>query len=272
METTQKNNRGTVVYLSHGGGPLPILGDPGHERMISFLKALPQRLKKPEAIIVISAHWEKSVPTIIGGERPPLLYDYYGFPEEAYSIKYPVQGNPTLAKRVQALLSARDIESDVELRRGFDHGVFEPLKMMYPGAGIPAIQISLISGLDPERHILMGSALKELLEENVLIIGSGFSFHNLGAFRWNDDNRPDKRNDGFQDWLIDVCTGGSAKEEKEGHLKEWEKAPNARYCHPREEHLLPLHVCFGMSDGPAEVIFDDYILGKRSVALQWKRA
>lgn len=272
METPQKNNRGTVVYFSHGGGPLPILGDPGHERMISFLKNLRQRFEKPEAIIVISAHWEESVPTIIGGEAPPLLYDYYGFPEEAYSIEYPVRGNPALARRVQALLSARNMESAVELRRGFDHGVFVPLKMMYPKADIPTIQISLISGLDPERHILTGNALRDLLEENVLVIGSGFSFHNLGAFRWNNDNTPDRRNDEFQDWLIDVCTGVSAREEKEGLLKEWEKAPNARYCHPREEHLLPLHVCFGMSSGPAEVIFDDYILGKRSIALQWKRA
>lgn len=271
METTQKDNHGTIIYFSHGGGPLPILGDPSHERMISFLKKLPQQLEKPDAIIVISAHWEEPVPTIIGGKAPSLLYDYYGFPEEAYSIKYPVSGNPALAKRVQTLLANRNIESDIELERGFDHGVFIPLKMMYPEANIPTIQISLISGLNPKRHILMGNALKELSEENILIIGSGFSFHNLRAFTWNNENISDKKNDEFQDRLIKVCTGDSTNEEKEKQLIEWEKNPNARYCHPREEHLLPLHVCFGISDEPAEVIFDDCILGKRSIALQWEK-
>lgn len=269
METTQKNNCGTVIYFSHGGGPLPILGDPSHERMISFLKSLPQQIEKPDAIIVISAHWEESTPTIIGGEVPSLLYDYYGFPEEAYSIKYPLRGNPALAKRLHTILAKRNIAASIELKRGFDHGVFIPLKLMYPEANIPTIQLSLISGLDPRRHILMGEALKELLGENILIIGSGFSFHNLREFAWTNEKKTDKRNDDFQDWLIKVCTGDSSSEEKGSQLVAWEKNPSARYCHPREEHLLPLHVCFGISDEPAEVIFDDYILGKRSIALQW---
>ena len=271
MKLTQTNNHGSIIYFSHGGGPLPLLGDSSHEKMVLFLKKLSQQLEKPDAIIVISAHWEESVPTIIGGEAPSLVYDYYGFPKEAYSIKYPVPGNSLLAKRVQTLLANQNIESTIELERGFDHGVFVPLKIMYPEATIPTIQLSLIRGLNPKQHILMGNALKELSEENILIIGSGFSFHNLRAFAWNNKNIADKRNDEFQDWLIKVCTGDSTNEEKEQQLIEWEKSPNARYCHPREEHLLPLHVCFGMSDEPAEVIFDDYILGKRSIALQWKR-
>jgi aromatic ring-opening dioxygenase catalytic subunit (LigB family) len=259
-----------VIYFSHGGGPLPILGDSSHEKMISFLKHLPDKLEKPDAIVVISAHWEETVPAIIGGDTPPLFYDYYGFPKEAYSIKYPVPGHPVLAKEIQKLFSKANIHSNIDLKRGFDHGVYIPLKIMYPEADIPCVQISLTRGLDPEQHILMGKALKELSRTNILIIGSGFSFHNMGAFTWNNENIPDKSNDEFQDRLIRVCTGKGPYKEKEKQLIEWEKMPGARYCHPREEHLLPLHICFGISDEPAEVIFDDYILGKRSIAFLWE--
>ena len=263
------NITGKIIYFSHGGGPLPILGDPSHKKMITFMKQLPQQLEKPDAVIVISAHWEESIPTVIGSESPPLLYDYYGFPEEAYKIEYPVPGNPELAKMAKVLLEEKGIQSKITGERGFDHGLFIPLKMMYPAAEIPMIQISLVRGLDPETHISLGNALQPLLEQNILVIGSGFSFHNMRAFTWDNSNKPDSRNNEFQDWLIDVCTGKYTKSEREQKLIEWEKIPHARYCHPREEHLLPLHVCLGISKEPANVIFDDYILGKRAIALQW---
>jgi 4,5-DOPA dioxygenase extradiol len=101
------------------------------------------------------------------------------------------------------------------------------------------------------------------------VVGSGFSFHNLGAFSWGRDQTADRANDGFQDWLMDTCTSPMIQTEREARLIRWTDAPAARYCHPREEHLLPLHVCAGMADGPGETIFDDYILGKRSVAFLW---
>jgi aromatic ring-opening dioxygenase catalytic subunit (LigB family) len=107
------------------------------------------------------------------------------------------------------------------------------------------------------------------MHENILVIGSGFSFHNMRAFSWQGNGAPDPANDAFQNWLIDVCTGPLSQPEREQRLIEWEKAPSARYCHPREEHLLPVHVCLGMADKPAELIFDDRILGKRSVAFLW---
>ena len=260
---------GNILYFSHGGGPLPILGDTSHEKMISFMKQLPQKLKKPDAVIVISAHWEEAIPTITGSQSPPLLYDYYGFPEEAYKIEYPAPGNPELAEKVKELLEKKGIPSNITGERGFDHGLFIPLKMMYPVAEIPIIQISLVRGLDPKTHISLGNSLQPLLKQNILIIGSGFSFHNMKAFTWDNSNKPDSRNDEFQEWLINVCTGGDTKSEREHKLIEWDKAPHARYCHPREEHLLPLHVCLGMSNKSANVIFDDYILGKRAIALQW---
>ncbi|GAK51942.1 extradiol ring-cleavage dioxygenase, class III enzyme, subunit B [Candidatus Moduliflexus flocculans] len=258
-----------ILYFSHGGGPLPILGDASHKAMVDFMRQLPSRLRQPEAILVVSAHWEESAATLLSGQTPPLFYDYYGFPQEAYAITYPAPGNPELAERIVRLLNAQNIPVRLDPERGFDHGVFIPLKLMYPQADIPALQLSLLRGLNPTAHIALGKALREMLSENILVIGSGFSFHNMQAFSWQGANMPDPANDAFQNWLIETCAGSLSQEEREQRLIEWPTAPSARYCHPREEHLLPLHVCFGMTDTPATVIFDDYILGKRGVAFLW---
>jgi len=153
--------------------------------------------------------------------------------------------------------------------RGFDHGLFIPLKLMYPEADIPSLQLSLLHGLDPSAHIALGKALRELRQENILVVGSGFSFHNLGAFSWQGTAAPDPENDAFQEWLIEVCTIQMTQRDREQHLIDWEQAPFARYCHPREEHLLPLHVCVGMAEAPGKAIFDNRILGKRAVAFLW---
>jgi 4,5-DOPA dioxygenase extradiol len=258
-----------IVYVSHGAGPLPALGDPGHRAMVDFMARLPKQFAKPGAVLVISAHWEEDLATVLGAGSPPLLYDYYGFPPEAYVLTYPAPGDPALAGRIAALLEAHGIRTRVDARRGFDHGLFIPLKLMYPEADIPCLQLSLIRGLDPAAHIALGAALRELKQENLLVIGSGFSFHNMGAFAWGADHPPDRANDSFQDWLIDTCTASLPQTERERRLIQWDQAPSARYCHPREEHLLPLHVCVGLADGPGVSIFDDYILGKRSVAFSW---
>lgn len=261
--------RAQILYLSHGGGPLPILGDDSHQAMVDFMHRLPGQLRKPDAILVISAHWEEKVATVLGAARPPLLYDYYGFPKEAYAITYPAPGHPELAQRIVTLLDRQQIPGDIDSQCGFDHGLFIPLKMIYPQADIPALQVSLLRGLNPAAHIALGKALRPLMAENILVIGSGFSFHNMGAFTWQRNSPPDSANDGFQNWLIEVCTSRMSQEERERHLIEWEQAPAARYCHPREEHLLPLHVCAGMTGQPATVVFDDAILGKRAIAFLW---
>jgi 4,5-DOPA dioxygenase extradiol len=266
------NKKAQVIYFSHGGGPLPLLGDAGHKAMVDmvdFMRLLPTRLRRPDAILVISAHWEEDVATLLGAPMPELFYDYYGFPEEAYEIAYPAPGSPALAERIVGLLDRSRIPARVDSQRGFDHGLFIPLKLIYPEADIPATQLSLLRGLDPATHLALGKALRVLMNENILIIGSGFSFHNMGAFAWDGDSVPDSANDDFQNWLIEVCTGSMSQVEREQRLREWERAPSARYCHPREEHLLPLHVCVGMSDKPGGIIFDDYILGKRAVAFMW---
>ena len=269
MRSNTTGEKAQIVYFSHGGGPLPILGDESHKAMIEFLKQLPSHLERPDSILVISAHWEEDVATLLGARRPPLFYDYYGFPDEAYAVTYPAPGNADLASRVVGLLQDSKIHSRIDAERGFDHGLFIPLKLMYPRADIPSLQISLLRGLDPAVHIALGRALRGLRNENILIIGSGFSFHNLSAFSWGGADEPDPRNDAFQTWLIEICTSSSSQQERERHLVEWEKAPSARYCHPREEHLMPLHVCVGVAERPATPIFDDYILGKRATAFLW---
>jgi 4,5-DOPA dioxygenase extradiol len=263
-------SKAQIVYFSHGGGPLPILGDPGHKAMVDFMTRLSSQLKKPDAILVISAHWEENVATLMGAPNPEMFYDYYGFPDEAYAITYPAPGSPELAKRVAGCLENEKIAARIDPQRGFDHGLFIPLKLMYPQADIPSLQLSLIRGLNPAAHIGLGRALRGLMNENILVIGSGFSFHNMRAFSWQGTGAPDPANDAFQNWLIETCRGPMTQAVREQRLVQWEKAPSARYCHPREEHLMPLHVCFGMADDqPARLIFDDQILGKRSVAFQW---
>jgi aromatic ring-opening dioxygenase catalytic subunit (LigB family) len=167
------------------------------------------------------------------------------------------------------MMEEKNISATIDIQRGFDHGLFIPLKLMYPEADIPALQLSLIRGLDPNAHLAMGKALRELLNENILVIGSGFSFHNLRAFFRQEPGAPDPANDAFQDWLVDTCTAPISQAEREQRMIAWESAPYARYCHPREDHLLPLHVCAGLANHPAELIFDDLILGKRAVAFLW---
>ena len=269
MKTSAVRQKAQLVYLSHGGGPLPILGEPGHAAMVAFMRELGPRLRRPKAILVVSAHWEERAATVQSGATPGLYYDYYGFPEESYHLTYPAPGDPELAARILERLGEGGIAAGADPERGFDHGLFIPLMLMFPDADIPAMQLSLVHDLDAQTHLDLGRALRGLLEEDILVVGSGFSFHNLRAFDWSGEYAPDPHNDAFQDWLIEVCAGDLTQEERERRLAEWEQAPSARYCHPREEHLLPLHVCAGMAQGPAELVFDDVIFSKRSVAFLW---
>ncbi len=258
-----------VLYLPHGGGPLPLLGDKGHKAMVDFLREITPTFPQPEAIVVISAHWEETEVTITHGEAPSLIYDYYGFPEETYHYKYAAPGAPTLAERIFHLLQKNAVKARLDDRRGFDHGMFVPLKIMYPEATVPCVQVSLLNNLSAEAHLQIGKALTELRHENILIIGSGFSFHNLQALLTS-GNSPDPKNEAFQDWLRETCTNPDmSPADRERRLLEWEHAPFARYCHPREEHLLPLHVCYGIAGSTATLVFDGKVLGKRACAFLW---
>ena len=258
-----------VLYLPHGGGPLPVMGEPGHQKLTEFLTSLAADFKKPDAILVISAHWEADEALLTSAAQPSLLYDYYGFPDETYQITYPAPGLPALAEQVRGLLEKDKIAARLDGERGLDHGVFIPLKLIYPDADIPCVQLSLKKGLDPQVHIEMGRCLAPLRENNVLIIGSGLSFHNIRALM-RPVPGPDEGNVAFNRWLMETCTDkGLSEAQRLKHLLNWKQAPFARYAHPREEHLLPLHVCYGVSENAARVVFNDTIMGKEVCGFCW---
>jgi len=266
----KKNYRPISLYLSHGAGPMPLLGDDGHKEMVENLKIIAAKIAKPLAIILISAHWERAIPTITQGANPSLVYDYYGFPKQAYEIQYPAPGDPNLAQTVFSLLSDKGIESALDDKRGFDHGLFVPLKIMYPEADLPCIQLSLVDSLNAREHIKIGEALSGLEYKNLLVIGSGFSFHNMKAFFSPSTTETQSMNESFEQWLIDTCSNPKINEiERTNRLVNWQNAPFARYCHPREEHLLPLHVCYGVAKRACKDFFELNILGKKASVYLW---
>ncbi len=260
-----------TLFIPHGGGPLPLLDEPGHLGMNRFLRAWPQSIKRPETIVVVSAHWEAEQVSITASPRPELIFDYYGFPPETYEYRYPAPGRPALAQRMHDLLDAAGIETRLEQERGFDHGMFVPLMLMYPEADIPCVQLSLTADLDPAAHIAVGRALAELKDESLLFLGSGFSFHNLREIMSKRDSAVDSRNRAFEDWLAHTMSDPDLPEsEREARLVAWEAAPHARYCHPREEHLLPLHSCYGFAGGPAQTVFQEEVAGFVASAYEWR--
>jgi len=265
-------DRATVVFIPHGGGPLPLLDEAGNADLNGFLRSIPKAIAKPDAIIVFSAHWEETVVSITASAAPPLMFDYYGFPPETYQYEYPAPGHPQLAGRVQTLLQQAGIEAKLDHERGFDHGLFVPLMLMYPEADIPCIQVSLSTSLDVGEHLRIGKSLAALKSENLLFVGSGFSFHNMEAFMSKRDDSADPRNQEFEEWLAQTCCDVSLTEQqREARLKDWLKAPHARYCHPRGEHLLPLQVCYGVGQGAAQQVFRGPSAGFIVSGYQWSQ-
>lgn len=245
MTQTTDANRLPTVFIPHGGGPWPFVdfGVPWSELegLANYLKGMPAVLtRRPRALLVVSAHWEERVPTVMTHPAPPLLFDYYNFPPAAYELTWPAAGDPALAQRVRQLLTESGIDSAEAPDRGFDHGTFVPLKLSFPDADIPTVQLSLQTGLDPARHLEIGRALAPLRDEGVFIIGSGMSFHNMRSLR---DPRLVAHGPPFDDWLQRTIRAAPA--DRDQRLTKWEQAPSARGAHPREEHLIPLMVVAG---------------------------
>lgn len=261
-----------VLFLSHGGGPCFFMdmppSHPMHEmgptsRAAAFLRGLSAHpslapVWPPKAILVVSAHWEESAFTVQEGARPPLLFDYHGFPPETYRLTWPAPGAPAVAARVRSLLAGAGLPAAGDSgKRGFDHGVFVPLKLVEPDAGIPTLQLSLHGGLDPALHLRAGAALAPLRREGVLIVGSGYATHNLGAFFSGERHSaasPAPWAAAFDGWLVSTVTGGDPVARVAALADPEGSAPRGtfRKAHPREEHLLPLHVVVGAAD-PAAV-------------------
>lgn len=235
-----------TYFISHGGGPWPWMKQqiPHLEQLEASLQAIPQAIGvTPKAILVISGHWEESNLTVMASAMPPMIYDYYGFPEHTYHIQYPAPGSPTVADRVQELLLQAGLPVNVDPLRGFDHGTFVPLAVAYPQANVPVVQLSMRSDYDPAFHLAVGRAIAPLRHEGVLIMGSGLSYHNL-RYMGAQAKMPSQE---FDDWLTQVlchCAGAARNQ----HLINWSHAPSARIAHPREDHLVPLFVAVGAAE------------------------
>ena len=243
------------LYLPHGGGPAFFMHGDMREMfrpMEDFLGKVHASLpSRPTAILVATAHWEAEVATLTGSDRPELIFDYYGFPPETYSLAYAAPGAPALATRAASLLGAAGIAAKVDASYGWDHGVFIPLKVMFPQADIPVLAMSLKAGLDPAAHVAMGAALRPLRDEGVLIVGSGMSYHNLRGLLGGGGMQASVQ---FDAWLDQALAGDAAQ--RADALAHWARAPSGRAAHPREEHLIPLMVASGAgSDAPAEKIW-----------------
>ncbi len=256
-----------VICVPHGGGPMPLLGDANHRELSAFLRDMPQHLPQPSAILVVSAHWEEDIASVTSARAPGMLYDYYGFPPESYEFQYPAPGSPALAQQVVDLLEGQGIEARLDPARDYDHGTFVPLMLAYPQAHIPVVQLSLLRSLDPAQHIAIGKALAPLRQQGVLIFGSGLSFHNMRAF-FSPDPSKTPRSLAFHQWLkAAISQPGPLAEQA---LIQWQQAPEGRFCHPREEHLLPLHVCFGAAGGePGQAIYEGQFFNTWVAAYRW---
>lgn len=235
-----------TYFIPHGAGPCFFMDwnppDTWHN-MAAFLKSIRTALPgRPTAIVLVSGHWLESEFRLTGHARPTLIYDYYGFPPHTYEIQYPAPGAPELAATLAETLAQAGLQASVDPERGHDHGVFIPLKLMFPEADVPVVQLSLRNDLDPAAHLEAGRALEALRDQGVLIVGSGMSFHNMRGYG---DPRYTPVSEAFDAWLTAAVEADPA--ERVALLKNWESAPHARLCHPprAEEHLLPLMVVAG---------------------------
>ena len=254
------HHRLPTYFISHGGGPWPYM--PEMRQPMAPLTASLQGIAReigalPRAVLSVSGHWEAPRFTAMAGARPPMVYDYYGFPEHTYHLKYPAPGSPELAQRVRGLLEGAGLATSEDAERGLDHGVFVPFMLVLPDADVPVVEISLRADLDPAVHLRAGAALAPLRDEGVMVVGTGMSFHNMRMFGPG-AAEPSKT---FDVWLTEAVTAPSAAARNQA-LTAWEHAPAARASHPREEHLLPLMVAAGAAGDDLGVkVFEDQVLG-----------
>jgi aromatic ring-opening dioxygenase catalytic subunit (LigB family) len=264
-------HRQPAIFLPHGGGPCFFMdwtmgpADTWHSTQL-FLRTVASNLPaQPKALLVISGHWEEPAFTASAAAKPELIFDYSGFPAHTYQLTWPAPGDPELAEQVIGRLRKSGLPASASFNRGYDHGVFVPLKVAFPKAEIPVVTLSLDHSLDPAMHIAAGRALAPLRDEGVLIIASGMSFHNLrGYFR---PETPERAR-AFDAWLTSAVE--SPAPDRDTLLSNWREAPFAAYAHPREEHLIPLMVAAGAGgDAAGKRIFSDEPMSARISAYRF---
>ena len=261
------------LFIPHGAGPCFFMDwNPPDtwDRAAAYLRGIPASLPAvPKAILLVSGHWLAPQPTVGATGRPELIYDYHGFPPHTYQLDYDAPGAPQVAARVLELLRAAGQNPAQAPDRGWDHGVFIPLKVAFPHADVPVLQLSLLRSLDAADHVALGRALAPLRDEGVLIVGSGMSYHNMRGYG---DPRSAPISAEFDRWLTD--TVALPAEQRDARLAEWATAsgPAGRLSHPprAEEHLLPLHVAAGAAgQGRGRKVFSDQLLGTTISAFQF---
>lgn len=247
-----------ALFVSHGAPTLIIETCPARD----FLRQLGREIGRPKGIVSISAHWTTREPRVTMHPQPPTIHDFGGFPDELYTLTYPAPGDPVLAKRVITLLGQQGISVDREMARGFDHGAWAPLMLIYPEADIPVVQLSVQPQLGPRHHLAMGKALAPLVDEEVLVIASGSATHNLMDFfgRTLDEVPPPYVRE-FSGWLKQAIAAGKTEE----LLDYVNHGPYALKNHPTPEHLLPLFVAMG-TGGSGRLLHDSYTYGVISMA------
>jgi len=224
------------MFICHGSPDLMLQNN----EYTRFLRKTGDKLR-PKAIVIFTAHFEEEITTICFRDNAyDMIYDFYGFPKELYSIKYQAIGSKEVALKLKKLLDEVGIKSAFNKTRGIDHGTWSVLKLMFDKAPVPVIQVSINPYLRPEEQYEIGKAIRSLADEDILVIGSGATVHNLSEIEW-DKNDPEPWAVEFDDWLIDKVEKKDLKA-----LYSYRKlAPYAKRAVPREEHLAPLFVAMG---------------------------
>lgn len=245
-----------ALFLSHGSPMLAITQGPTQD----FLKGLAATLPRPKAILAVSAHWEAPAPAVSVTAQPDTIHDFYGFPPPLYEIAYPAPGAPAVGARAAELLEAAGFAVTTDADRGFDHGVWVPIGMLYPQADIPIAQVAIQPEEGPAHHFRMGEALAPLREDGVLIVTTGSLTHNLREFRGQPvEAPPPDWVSGFADWIAEKVAAG----DDDALLDYRGAAPEATRNHPTDEHLLPLFVALGAGPRgrPGRRLFAGYTHG-----------
>jgi 4,5-DOPA dioxygenase extradiol len=231
-----------AIFLSHGS-PLHAL-DPGGAG--TAWRAIAASVPRPRAVLVVSAHWETSLPMLTGRERHDTIHDFSGFPAPLHDLRYDAPGDPALAQQIAGLLRQAGYTPAVNACRGLDHGAWVPLRWMFPDVDVPVVQLSVQTALGPEHHLRVGEALVPLAEAGVLVIGSGHVTHNLRDWMLHrHETKPLGYVPRFAEWLHERLAAG----DRTAVLAYRELAPDAVRAHPSEEHFLPLFVALGAA-GP----------------------
>jgi 4,5-DOPA dioxygenase extradiol len=252
-----------TLFISHGS-PMLAVADSAARR---FLAALGPKLPRPSAVVVVSAHHDAAETEITAAEWPETIHDFGGFPAELYRLRYRAPGDPQLARDIAGALTAASLPARIEPRRGFDHGAWIPLSLMFPQADVPVVQVSLDSSRPPEHHLKLGRALRPLRDRGALIVGSGGATHNLSLYFHAGDRADDSQPLEFVEAFTEWTAGAIAARRLDDLLRYRERAPYAAQNHPTAEHYLPLFVTLGAAhdDEPGTRIHASYDRGLLSL-------